>query len=566
MYELLTRWYMAKRGIPSGYVLLVDLCLLFLAGMAAYIFVEGLAYTVARLGTVLHALAIYLVCYLPGICLFGTSTGVIRHTTTSDLLRLALAVGMGVAIVMLLRLLLPVDHLLIAIRFRTLVLQALIAVLLMSALRLGVKLVYEMYMRYRSQGGVYGYDAECLIDLEMNDLLSRDPITVDMQRVRQTMSGRRIMVTGAAGSIGSELVRLLASCRPAELVLIDIAETPLHDVRLMMERQWPDVPCSTIVTSICHRSRMESIFRTHRPEIIFHTAAYKHVPMLEDNPVESVLNNIDGTRKLADLAVEFGAKKFVMVSTDKAVNPTNVMGCSKRICEMYCHALNTTRRARESGCRFITTRFGNVLGSNGSVIPLFREQIRRGGPVTVTHPEIVRYFMLIPEACSLVLEAATMGEGGEIFVFDMGNPVRIVDIARRMIDLSGRRGISIEYVGLRPGEKLYEEVLCDSEKVRPTRHTKIKVAAVRPSDYDKVAPQTDRLVSTALTFDDAAVLALMREMVPEYNPSQSHTTAINKSSSHKNETSESDVQMSVDTPCFGVPAGAVAGFGSGKQG
>jgi FlaA1/EpsC-like NDP-sugar epimerase len=321
------------------------------------------------------------------------------------------------------------------------------------------------------------------------------------------------MVTGVAGSIGSELSWLLANFEPERLIVVAQAETPLHDLRIRMKREWGSVKCATIVTNICHSHRMERIFQDYRPEIIFHAAAYKHVPMMEDNPVESILNNVDGTKKLADLAVKFGVKQFVMISTDKAVNPTSVMGCSKRICELYCQSLN---QAGISDCQFVTTRFGNVLGSNGSVIPIFREQIRRGGPVMVTHPEINRFFMLIPEACRLVLQAATIGKGGQILVFDMGQPVRILDLAKRMIELSGQRNIQIEFSGLRPGEKLYEEVLNDQETVLPTSHPKIKVARVREVDYAEACRQIEELITMARSYDAEGTVRIMKNIIPEY--------------------------------------------------
>ena len=362
-----------------------------------------------------------------------------------------------------------------------------------------------------------------LREVEIEDLLPRDKIEVDMEAIGRQLTGRRILITGAAGSIGSEIVRQVARFGPGRLVLVDQAETPLHDVRLWMARLWPALECHTIVGDIRVRKRMESIFAAFRPDYVFHAAAYKHVPMMEDNPGESVRNNIEGTRVVADLSVRYGTRKFVMVSTDKAVNPTNVMGCSKRICEIYVQSLDkAVKEGRVPGAtRFVTTRFGNVLGSNGSVIPLFREQIRRGGPVTVTHKDIIRYFMLIPEACKLVLEAGTMGEGGEIFVFDMGKPVRIVDLAERMIRLSGAKGVRIEFTGLRDGEKLYEEVLNDQETTLPTFHPKIKIARVREYDYDEVCRQVDELVRSAATESDMEIVRRMKAMVPEFKSQHS---------------------------------------------
>ena len=375
-------------------------------------------------------------------------------------------------------------------------------------------------------------------EVSVEDLLPRSEIRVDMKSVGEQLSGKRVLITGAAGSIGSEIVRQVASFGPAEMMLIDQAETPQHDIRLMMARDFPNVHCKVVVCSIDRRTRMEHIFREFKPEYVFHAAAYKHVPMMEDNPSEAVLNNIWGTKIIADLSVEVGVKKFVMISTDKAVNPTNVMGCSKRICEIYVQSLDRKlklealekRKAKVTGkgskdgfefTQFVTTRFGNVLGSNGSVIPLFREQIKKGGPVTVTDENIVRFFMLIPEACKLVLEAGTKGNGGEIFVFDMGAPVKIADLAKRMIALSGARNVKIEYTGLREGEKLYEEVLNEMEGTKPTFHEKIRIAQVREYDYDEVNKEIEDLFETAKQYDNMATVRKMKEMVPEYKSNNS---------------------------------------------
>lgn len=377
-----------------------------------------------------------------------------------------------------------------------------------------------------------------LHEVEIEDLLPREKIEVDMDAIGEMLHDKRILITGAAGSIGSEMARQVAKFQPADLILVDQAETPMHDVRLYMARNHSDLHVATIVTSICKPDRMEKIFSEYRPEYVFHAAAYKHVPMMEDNPTEAVQNNIHGTRVIADLALKYGTKKFVMISTDKAVNPTNVMGCSKRICEIYCQSLNKaiaegslkfeTANGKKPETQFVTTRFGNVLGSNGSVIPIFKEQIRKGGPVTVTHKDIIRFFMLIPEACRLVLEAGTMGKGGEIFVFDMGEPVRIADLAQRMIDLSGAKDVKIEFTGLRDGEKLYEEVLSDKEGTKPTVHPKIMVASVREYPYELALQNEKELYELSFTADDMTIVKKMKEIVLEFKSKHSKYEILDK--------------------------------------
>ena len=374
-----------------------------------------------------------------------------------------------------------------------------------------------------------GLESGDIKEIQIEDLLQRDPIQIDIRKVASHLEGKRVMITGAAGSIGSEIMRQVATFNPYKLILVDQAETPLHDIRLELMDKWRNLDAETIVADIANQTRMEAIFKEFRPQYIFHAAAYKHVPMMEDNVSESIQTNVAGTRILADLAVKYKAEKFVMISTDKAVNPTNVMGCSKRICEIYVQSL-AKKLQKEGGhvTQFITTRFGNVLGSNGSVIPRFKEQIRRGGPVTVTHPEIIRYFMTIPEACRLVLEAGSMGNGGEIYIFDMGKPVKIVDLAKRMISLSGRTDVKIEFTGLRHGEKLYEELLNVKELTKPTYHEKIMIATVREYDYDEVKDRIQHLVDVSYSYDQMKIVAAMKDLVPEFISKNSCFEALDK--------------------------------------
>lgn len=375
-----------------------------------------------------------------------------------------------------------------------------------------------------------------LREVSVEDLMPREKIEVDLEAIGEMLKDKRILITGAAGSIGSEIVRQVAKFYPEEMILIDQAETPMHDMRLLMQGQYAYIKSETIVGSITNASQMEAVFKNHRPDYVFHAAAYKHVPMMEDNPAMAIQNNVYGTRVIADLAVKYGTKKFVMISTDKAVNPTNVMGCSKRICEIYCQSLNkeieegkvTMDGGEKAVTQFVTTRFGNVLGSNGSVIPIFKNQILKGGPVTVTHPDIIRFFMLIPEACRLVLEAGTMGHGGEIFVFDMGEPVRIADLAQRMIDMMGAKDVKIQFTGLRDGEKLYEEVLSDDEQTKPTQHPKIKVATVREYPYAEALQNEKELHELSFGYDDMAIVKKMKEIVPEYKSKQSKYEVLDK--------------------------------------
>lgn len=380
-----------------------------------------------------------------------------------------------------------------------------------------------------SEIGQRQYTSNDIKEIQIEDLLQRDPIQIDMKTIASHLEGKRVMITGAAGSIGSEIMRQVASFNPYKLILVDQAETPLHDIRLELQDSWRDIDAATIIASIENQSRMEAIFKEFKPQYIFHAAAYKHVPMMEDNVSEAIQNNVAGTKIIADLAVKYGAEKFVMISTDKAVNPTNVMGCSKRICEIYVQSL--AKKLQKEGIKstqFITTRFGNVLGSNGSVIPRFKEQIKHGGPVTVTHPDIIRYFMTIPEACRLVLEAGSMGNGGEIYIFDMGKPVKILDLAKRMIYLSGRTDVKIEFTGLRHGEKLYEELLNVKELTKPTHHEKIMIANVREYDYDEVNEQIGELIKSSYSYDQMAIVKGMKELVPEFKSKNSEFEVLDK--------------------------------------
>ena len=519
LHKKLINWYLSRDSLPYWCVLVGDLLIVMVSGVVAFASYYGPGNTLVHIVPLLLTLMACIPCYLVGFRLQHTYSGIIRKSSFADLARITVAIAIGIALVMLIRIYCPFNEFVAQVRFRVLALQAVLSIMFMCGMRVAIKMFYDYYIKKHM--GIYGLDSNKLLDIEMKDLLPREPIVVDTGLIMNQMKGKCIMVTGAAGSIGSQLAKILTQFNPSQLVLIDQAETPLHDVRMWMKENHPELKVLTIVSSICHSHRMEKIFAQTHPVIIFHAAAYKHVPMMEDNPVESILNNVDGTRKIADLAVKYGAERFIMVSTDKAVNPTNVMGCSKRICEIYCQSLS-------GKTQFITTRFGNVLGSNGSVIPIFREQIRQGGPVKVTHPDIRRFFMLIPEACMLVLEAATIGKGGQILVFDMGKPVRIIDLAKRMISLSGHTDVEIEISGLRPGEKLYEEVLNDEEKVLPTQHRKIKCAKVREYEKSEVEAKINRLIEVARTYDEEQTVRLMKDIVPEYVSQNSKYCAFDK--------------------------------------
>ena len=586
----------------------------------------GILYVVSNASSLVSTLLVYLLCYVIGFKMFHTYSGVFRYSSFVDLQRAGFAVMLGLVLIIIARMIFSDKAILTTMQITDVVLSAFLSIMLLWALRIIIKYLYDsnyyqeqpervfIYgvkqggiglaknirnqdpakyilagfvseasdIRYKSLLGVsvYANDKNLvsemkkkhanilfvsplkneilrnnlemvnrlienrikifivpevqewdgksefnhtqLKEIEIEDLLPREKIEVDMESIGRVLQGKKILITGAAGSIGSEMVRQVAIYNPSELILIDQAETPLHDIRLMIKRCYPDVLAYTLIGDIANQFRMEDIFRQHCPDYVFHAAAYKHVPMMEDNPQEGIQNNVNGTRIVADLSVKYGVKKFVMISTDKAVNPTNVMGCSKRICEIYVQSLDKAiKDGKVNGdTEFITTRFGNVLGSNGSVIPLFKEQIKNGGPVTVTDPNIVRFFMLIPEACKLVLEAGTKGHGGEIFVFDMGKAVKIVDLARRMIQLSGV-DIDIKFTGLRDGEKLYEEVLNNKETTLPTFHPKIKIAKVRMYDYVSVCKSIEELVEHSYENDDMQIVKIMKNIVPEFKSQHS---------------------------------------------
>lgn len=624
-FNRLSNWYFSKKSLPYWCIFGIDCTVIFVSYLFIYQQINSGAKALSILGQLSMLFAIFTLFHAIGFRIFHTYDGILRYSSFIDLQRVFYAVTFGAVLSAITKNMLLSTHFFpgVEIEYRNIVLGALISTLVLWAIRVIAKTIFDVSlsdynikhafiysvkeggiglakqiknskpMKFKLMGfisddaeiehhhlmgtkvyapdlntirkmrnnnistllispgainvfrankdfqdallaeGIHIYmpttqewnrnEQQQLKEVSIEDLLPRDEISIDMESVGSMLHGKRILITGSAGSIGSEMVRQIAKYSPAELILIDSAETPQHDIRLMMAKQFPDIKAETIVTTICSKSRMEHIFKTYRPDYVFHAAAYKHVPMMENNPCESIQNNVYGTKILADLAVKYGVKKFVMISTDKAVNPTNVMGCSKRICEIYVQSLN---KAIEEGIingktQFVTTRFGNVLGSNGSVIPLFKKQIKAGGPVTVTDPRIIRYFMLIPEACKLVLEAGTKGNGGEIFVFDMGKPVKIADMAQRMINLSGAKNVEIKYTGLRAGEKLYEEMLNEKESTKPSFHDKIRIAEVREYDYTEVSKQIDDLIEKSKLYDEMLTVKCMKEIVPEYKSNNS---------------------------------------------
>lgn len=633
-FNKLVNWYFSKRSLPYWCIFLFDCLLVFLSFLLVYQQVYSGAETLSVLWQLCSMCAIYAAFFAVGFKMFHTYDGILRYSSFVDLQRVGYASLVGCVLSYFGHFgLMQFEYFQrVYVGGREIALASIISVLLLWAVRVLVKTVYDVsidklnaratliygvtkggmglakqvrndktlkmslagfvsdeeHVKHRVLMGlsVYPLDSnlktiirkhhvECLLvaqgaldsfrnnkelqddllsagvhiyipkanewnpaqpqtqqlkEVSIEDLLPRDEIKIDLESVADTLRGKCVLVTGSAGSIGSEIVKQICKFGPREMVLIDSAETPQHDIRLMMAKNFPEIKAETIVTSVSGIIRMEDIFSRYRPDYVFHAAAYKHVPMMENNPSESIENNVYGTKILADMAVKYGVRKFVMISTDKAVNPTNVMGCSKRICEIYVQSLDhAIKTGKIKGVtQFVTTRFGNVLGSNGSVIPLFKRQIKAGGPVTVTDPNIIRFFMLIPEACKLVLEAGTKGNGGEIFVFDMGNPVKIADLAKRMIKLSGATGVEIKYTGLRAGEKLYEEVLNKEETTMPSFHDKIRIAKVRQYDYDTVERDIEDLVEISKHYDDMATVKKMKEIVPEFKSNNSVYEVLDK--------------------------------------
>lgn len=510
-------WYFSREAFPFWVISVLDMSLIVMSFLLMYSLVYGPAKLVGNGANILYTLLIDMVLYTIGMRVFHTYADVSRILAFKDLSRTAFAVLVGSLLCMALRWAIDLLPFTTPIPYRVYVLTFFSATATLWLWRIVAKNLYDL-VRDNVREEV--------------ELLPRQEIEVNMEKIGELLRGKTVVVTGAAGSIGSEMVRQIASYTPSKLILIDQAETPMHDLMLEVRQAWKNLDTLFIVSTITNKERMDSLFRQYSPDYVFHAAAYKHVPMMEENPSVSIQNNVIGTRILADLAVKYNVKKFVMISTDKAVNPTNVMGCSKRLCEIYVQSLNAyllrSSNENQTKTQFVTTRFGNVLGSNGSVIPLFKKQIEAGGPVTVTHPDIIRFFMLIPEACALVLEAGTMGHGGEVFVFDMGQPVKIADLAKKMIQNSGRRDVKIEYTGLRFGEKLYEEVLFKGEEEVPTVHPKIRVAKVRQYEYEDVCKQFDELSELAKTCDDMAIVRKMKMIVPEFKSNNSKYESIDK--------------------------------------
>lgn len=494
-------------------LLCADLLITYFAGFVAYVFNHELSSWVVNFGSLCKELGIFTLFYLGGFVLWKTYNSFERKISSVDFAYTFCGLLTGAVLISLW---LCFTQRILIFNYYDVFFQSVVALIGMRILRRFVRVHYFHYGRRNKMNGSYGLSDMVLLNMELADLLSRNPIKINEEGIAREMRGKRILVTGGAGSIGGELVKILAKYNPDELIVIDQAETPMHALGLDIKRLFPELHFMPILGDICNKDVLEKLFAKHRPQIIFHAAAYKHVSMMEENPIEGILNNVGGTVNLADLAVRYETEKFILISSDKAVNPTGIMGCSKRICEIYCQSLSLSDENRHN-CQFVTTRFGNVLGSNGSVVPIFREQIRRGGPVTVTHPEVIRYFMLVNEACELVLEAATLGRGGEIFVFDMGLPVKIADLAKKMIKISRRNDIKIEYVGLGKNEKLYEEVLADKENIISTTNEKIKIAKVSKYDFNTVCRQIEVLFELAHSNNEERMINQMQEIVPEFN-------------------------------------------------
>lgn len=517
IFQQFSSWYFSREAFPFWVVSFVDMLLIFVSMILMYSLVYGPAKLVGNGSFMLNTLIIDLIFYGIGMRIFHTYTDVSKILAFKDLVRTALATFVGAVLCATLRWAIDMLPFTTQIPYRVFFLTFLCSTAALWLWRIVARNLADI-VRDNVREEV--------------ELLPRQEIKVNMEKIGSLLRGQVVVVTGAAGSIGSEMARQIAGYNPSKLILIDQAETPMHDLMLEVRENWTDLDIMFIVSSITDQYRMETIFSQYAPAYVFHAAAYKHVPMMEENPCVSIQNNVVGTRILADMAVKYHVKKFVMISTDKAVNPTNVMGCSKRLCEIYVQSLNAYLLRSSDGfsakTQFVTTRFGNVLGSNGSVIPLFKKQIEAGGPVTVTHPDIIRFFMLIPEACALVLEAGTMGKGGEVFVFDMGQPVKIADLAKRLIQNSGHRNVKIEYTGLRDGEKLYEEVLFKGEEEVPTVHPKIHVAKVRQYAYEDVCKQFDELEALARGSDDMSVVRKMKMIVPEFRSNNSKYEEIDR--------------------------------------
>ena len=493
------------------WLLVFDLLATFLSGWIALAFDHSLSVTIGNFGRVLECLIIFSFFYLAGFFIWRTFDSFKREFINEDFFYSAAGVGTG-SLLSAIWIYAGMPHSICD--YHDIILQFVFSLILIRAIRSIIRLHFYYYSRRSENNGSYGLSDMTLLNMELSQLLSRDPIKIDEEIIRKEISGHCVLVTGAAGSIGRALVLRLASYKPGHMVIIDQAETPLHDLELELRRDYVGLKFTSVLCSVCDKVRLEPIFERYKPQIVFHAAAYKHVSMMQQNIVECIHNNVYGTVNVAEHAIKHGCNKFILISSDKAVNPTGIMGCSKRICEIYCQVLAESQKGR--GCVFITTRFGNVLGSNGSVVPIFRDQIRRGGPLTLTHPDVIRYFMLVEEACDLVLEASALGKSGEIFVFDMGTPVRIQDLAKKMIKISRRSDIKIEYIGLQPGEKLFEEILADREKFRATANSKLWIAEDRAFSFDETIKQIEELMDSARGNNIEKTLKLMHHIVPEF--------------------------------------------------